>query len=102
MSAAAFYPALAPALARLRFFHRLAAVVFLSIAPSIFGQLAITEIMSAPRTNNNFRGGDYWELTNFGTNDVSLDGYGFRDSDPEHDLVTTVFDNLVIRAGESV
>ena len=66
-------------------------------------QLAITEVMAESSTNGlpSFQGPDYWELTNFGDNDINLDGYGFSD-----DRVTTVFSgafaNLTIRAGESI
>src|SRR5262245_6256369 len=67
-------------------------------------QLAITEVMSATKENTNtlFRGPEYWELTNFGTNDVSLHGYGFRDSEQRPLLTKDPFANLVIRAGESL
>src|SRR4051812_46668763 len=36
------------------------------------GQLAITEAMSAASTNIL---ADFWELTNFGTNDINLAGF---------------------------
>ena len=67
-------------------------------------QLAITEVMSATKENTNtlFRGPEYWELTNFGTNDVSLHGYGFRDSEQRPLLTKDLFTNLVIHAGESL
>jgi hypothetical protein len=66
------------------------------------GQLAITEVLSVSRenTNSGFHGAEFWELTNFGTNDVNLNGYGFRDSKPG--LRRAPFNNLVIRGGESV
>lgn len=68
-------------------------------------QLAITEAMSAAtrvQTTVWLRYPDYWELTNFGTNEVRLHGYGFRDSDPTHNLQRDPFTNLVVRGGESV
>jgi hypothetical protein len=67
-------------------------------------QLAITEVMAATRTNaaTNFRGPDYWELTNFGTNAVDLSGYGFRDANPRHDINRAPFAQLVIGPGESI
>jgi hypothetical protein len=43
------------------------------------GQLAITEVLSSPSTNPVTRGEDYWELTNFGTEDVDLSSFWFRD-----------------------
>jgi hypothetical protein len=45
--------------------------------------LVITEVMAVPgKGTNGFRGTEYWELTNFGNEEISLDGYGFRDADP--------------------
>jgi hypothetical protein len=65
--------------------------------------LVITEVMAVPaKATNNFRGTEYWELTNFGNDAISLNGYGFRDADPTHNLVKSAFNNLVIRAGESI
>ena len=68
------------------------------------GQLAITEVMPVSRwnTNSGFHGAEYWELTNFGTNEVNLNGYGFRDANPFRALRKEPFTNLVIAAGESV
>ena len=83
----------------------LAVVILLSgFGADSVAQLAITEVMSAskPNTNTSFRGAEYWELTNFGTNDMNLHGYGFRDADPTHTAVKEPFTNLVVRAGESV
>lgn len=81
------------------------AFAWLLVLPSrIQAQLAITEVMSAPRANavTGFRGPEYWELTNFGTNDVNLHGYSFRDGVPTRPLVKDPFTNLVIHAGESI
>ncbi len=66
-------------------------------------QLAITEVMAESWDNGSqvFRGPDYWELTNFGTNDVNLDGYGIHD-DVRTIVHTSVLSNLVIHAGESI
>ena len=88
-------------------FHSRFAAVFLVAIGAVqvaTAQLAITEVMSVARANTNtgFRGPDYWELTNFSTNDVDLDGYGFRDGVPTRPPVTDLFTNLVIRAGESI
>jgi hypothetical protein len=41
------------------------------------GQLAITEAMSSASTNGL---ADFWELTNFGTNNISLTGYRWNDN----------------------
>jgi len=80
----------------------LALIFALGLGTSLNAQLVITEVMSATRTNGTFRGPDYWELTNFGTNDLNLHGYSFRDSNPTHSPPKEPFTNLVIRAGESV
>ena len=82
----------------------LALLIAIGAVPVATAQLAITEVMSVSRANTNtgFRGPDYWELTNFSTNDVDLDGYGFRDGVPTRPPVTDLFTNLVIRAGESI
>jgi hypothetical protein len=81
-------------------------VVFLALMaiPAIHAQLAITEVMPVTRTNMNtgFRGAEYWEITNFGTNATNLHNFGFRDSNPERSLVKYPFTNLVLQAGESV
>ena len=74
---------------------------------SVPAQLAITEVMSQASTNlgANFvlPKSDFWELTNFGTNTLSLDGYSFsdRDSDPSV-RVNDPFRNCVIGPGESI
>lgn len=67
-------------------------------------QLAITEVMPVTRTNmtTGFRGAEYWEITNFGTNATNLHGFGFRDANPDRSLVKYPFTNLWVQAGESV
>lgn len=92
---------------RLASFHAigfLLTFLFPLLAPCLHAQLAITEVMSAPWSNplTGFRGPEYWELTNFGTNDVNLDGYGFRDGVATRSLQRDPFTNLVISAGESI
>jgi hypothetical protein len=79
-------------------------LLWLVFAWSVRAQLAITEVLpvSKVNTNSGFHGAEFWELTNFGTNDIDLHGYGFRDSRPLRPLLKYPFDNLVIRAGESV
>ena len=66
-------------------------------------QLAITEVMAESSNNGlpSFEGPDYWELTNFGDEDVNLDGYGFSD-DRVTTIFTNAFANLTIRGGESI
>jgi hypothetical protein len=82
----------------------LIAIVVASFPASAHAQLAITEVMSVTKlnTNTSFRGAEYWELTNFGTNEVSLHGFGFRDSNPSRALVKSPFANLTLRGGESL
>lgn len=66
-------------------------------------QLAITEVMAEGSTNNvPYKGPDYFELTNFGTNDLALDGYSFNDSRRDYFPFSYPFTNLVIHAGESI
>jgi hypothetical protein len=66
-------------------------------------QLAITEVMAEGATNNYpYKGPDFFELTNFGTNDLALDGYSFNDSRRTYGTVRAPFTDLVIQAGESV
>jgi hypothetical protein len=70
-------------------------------------QLSITEVMSSASTNLGASlvvpKSDFWELTNFGTNTLSLEGYSFidRDSDPSV-RVTEPFRNCSIGPGESI
>jgi hypothetical protein len=70
-------------------------------------QLAITEVMSQASTNLGstlvIGKSDFWELTNFGTNTIALDGYTFsdRDSDPTV-RVGDPFRNCFIAPGESI
>lgn len=70
-------------------------------------QLAITEIMSSASTNLGaavvFQNADFWELSNFGTTPVNLDGYKWNDNaggliggDP------TPFTCVTIEPGESI
>lgn len=69
----------------------------ISSAAPAGAQLAITEVMSSA-----LGGPDYWELANFGTNEISLQGYSFRDSEPLHPRVEDPFTNLVIHPGEAI
>lgn len=86
----------------------LATILLVSMGPAItHAQLAITEVMSSASVNLGatvvIPNSDFWELTNFGTNDVDLAGYSFNDNsggligaDP------TPFTGLTIAAGESI
>src|SRR5688572_15992744 len=89
----------------MRTFFAFAAIVLLAagFTGHLPAQLAITEVMAESSTNGlpDFRGPDYWELTNFGTNDLSLHGYGFSD-DKVTVIFTSVFSNLTIHGGESI
>lgn len=55
---------------------------FLAVLPlgRATGQLAITEVLSAPSATPTQRGEDYWELTNFGTDTANLESFWFADS----------------------
>ena len=89
-----------------RSFRSLASFIALLLAlvpGASAGSLVITEVMAVPgKATNGFRGTEYWELTNFGNDEVNLDGYSFRDADPTHTVVKSAFANLVIGAGESI
>src|SRR5215470_15634748 len=84
-----------------------ALLALLTTLLKIHGQLAITEIMSSASTNLGpsqvTQNSDFWELTNFGTNTVSLSGYRFDDSDNNLAAADpTPFDGLSIGPGESI
>lgn len=85
--------------------NKLTALLLLasSLAWEANAQLAITEVMAESATDpaTNFKGPDFWELTNFGTNDIDLDGYGFSDNNVNV-VYTEPFTNLFIHSGESI
>src|SRR5688572_15257637 len=65
-------------------------------------ELAITEVMShSSLSDPSFRGPDFFEVTNFGTNTMDLHGYGFGDNNLTVNH-TYPFDDLIIRPEESV
>lgn len=66
-------------------------------------QLAITEVMSdsSRAYQPAFRGPDYWELTNFGSNAVNLTNFSFRDA-LNQGTPTNLFADIVIAANESI
>ena len=81
-------------------------LIAFAIRPAV-AQLAITEVMSSAATNFGvnlvIQGPDYFEVSNFGTNDIDLTGVRFRDSqsgisgaDPGP------FIGLTIKGGESI
>src|SRR5581483_8554950 len=59
------------------------AAVVLSV-PAAHGQLAITEVMSSESSTSNGVAApnhpDWWELSNFGTNDIDLSNYSWNDN----------------------
>jgi hypothetical protein len=76
-------------------------------------QLAITEVLSQGTTNcganptNSLVGPDFWELTNFGTNTINLNGYKWMDRDRRWPdgltgLIFTQPTILTIEPGESI
>lgn len=88
---------------------RAGGVVCLAVAlgvNALHAQLAITEVMSSASTNrgpNVVRARpDFWELTNFGTNTISLDGYSFSDSGGWTARVDTPFNGCSIDPLESI
>ena len=65
--------------------------------------LRVTEVMAAASTNHTaHQHGDWWELTNFGTNRVSLAGYRFDDTPGVIEGSTVITNAMVIDSGESV
>jgi hypothetical protein len=70
-----------------------------NVIPAPF--LVITEVMSAQSTNVTGHG-DWWEITNFGTNSIPLIGYRFDDSSAALKSAVTITNNAMIAPGESV
>ena len=62
--------------------------------------LVITEVMSS--SSQTFLDGDWWELTNTGTNDVDLSGYYWDDNGPDGDDGALFNLGIVIQSGESL
>jgi hypothetical protein len=63
-------------------------------------QLAITEVMA--EGTKSCCSPDFWELTNFGTEDIDLDGYTFTDSGDQPPVNLNPFAGLTIQGGKSV
>ena len=79
------------------------AILALAIPCSLSGTLLITEIQSNQSGTAPSGANDYWELTNFGTAAVDLDGWRWNDDEasptgPKAHLIS----GLVIEPGESV
>lgn len=72
---------------------------------SASAQLVITEVMSFAATSANSvpvsQQSDWWELTNFGTNEVNLTGYYFFDN-ADRNRQYSCFQGLKIQPNESV
>lgn len=89
-----------------RLISNLALIILLRLDVT-HAQLAITEVMSSASTNLGSTfvvpKSDFWELTNFGTNVISLEGYSYSDdaSDPAA-RVSSPFHNCFIGPGESI
>jgi len=62
-----------------------------------------TSVNTFLRTNIIVGGPDYWELSNFGTNEIDLTGYRFNDKDGGiNQAFAPSFEGVVIRAHESI
>lgn len=81
----------------------LALFVAVGFASRATAQLAITEVMAQASTNlvTGFGGADFVELTNFGTHDLDLDGYGISDEGTNR-VFRDPFVGLTLHAGETV
>src|SRR5688572_2906750 len=81
------------------------AIFVCAYRPEAPAQLAITEVMSSGSTNgleSGLQRPDFWELTNFGTNEVSLEGYRWFDADYRPFGDRQSFPATTLRPGESV
>jgi hypothetical protein len=82
-------------------------LAILGLGTSLHAQLAITEVLSNASTNLGtnvvVEKSDFWELTNFGTNVIALQGYSFNDRDTNAATrVSECFTNCFIGPGESI
>ncbi len=65
--------------------------------------LVITEMMGGHSTNTTVLGhGDWWELTNFGTNAVNLRGYRFDDYPGVLEGAVVITNEVILQPGEAV
>jgi hypothetical protein len=66
-------------------------------------ELRVTEVMAAASTNSPYPNhGDWWELTNFGSDAVSVQGYRFDDTPGVLGGAVVITNGVMIRPGESV
>jgi len=78
-------------------------MVAVGLASKAAAQLAVTEVMARTSTYlaTGFVGPDFWELTNFGTHDLDLDGYGMSDN-AINVIFRDPFVGLTLHAGKTV
>lgn len=69
------------------------------VATSASAQLKITEVENSEAAGMHQ---DWWELTNFGNEAVSLNGYKFDDSSASLASATVLSNDLTIKPGESI
>ena len=85
-----------------------ACLVGFSVITQATAQLAITEVQTGESTANSLggtKGGpDWWELKNYGSNDINLTGYSWNDGSHAVQTAQKSFDasNVVIHAGETI
>ena len=77
-------------------------LVLFAHRPEASAQLAITEVMSLGSMSDGSQHPDFWELTNFGTNDVNLAGYRWGDADGVSFESRTPMPETTIKPGESI
>lgn len=81
-------------------------LIGLSTALQIHAQLAITEVQTGENKTNSLgaAGPDWWELSNYGTQDINLTGYSWNDGGHMVQNADTPFDTagVVIHAGETI
>ena len=82
-------------------------LIGLSTALQIHAQLAITEVQTAENKTNSLSvaGPDWWELSNYGPQDINLTGYSWNDGGHGVQGADTPFDSgggVVIHAGETI
>jgi hypothetical protein len=82
-------------------------LIGLSTALQIHAQLAITEVQTGENKTNSLgaAGPDWWELSNYGTQDINLTGYSWNDGGHGVQGADTPFDSgggVVIHAGETI
>lgn len=76
-----------------------AATATVSIRPR--ASIRITEAMPSPSDNPNFPTSDWWEVTNFGTEPVDLQGWRFNDASGGLDDAYTFTNSIIVQPGQS-